>query len=248
MGMTLRRWVAVGLGVTWMGVASAGTGDAAVARFDTVANEPTDTWFRFEATTQVAGKSPRVMAFTVLNKDDKRLVDFVLPGDMKGTRVLVLSRQQMYVYLPAYNKVRRVGSHVTEQGFMGTMYSDEDMSTTKFGAVYEAEVISEGEGSVTVSLSPRAEAKTAYGKLEMDLSTQMGVPTEIRFFDAELQHVKTEVRGAYECGPGACTPGEMTMTDHRRGDASTTLKVLERKVNTGATDSVFSVRNLERGR
>lgn len=234
--------------VGWAGVALGGTGDAAVARFDNVANQPKDTWFRFEATTEAAGKAPRVMAFTVQNKGDKRLVNFDKPGDMKGTRVLVISRQQMYVYLPAYNKVRRVASHVTEQGFMGTTYSDEDMSTTRFGEVYEAEIISEAEGTVSVSLSPRGGATTAYGKLEMDLSTELGVPTEIRFFDSELQHVKTEVRGAYECGEGACTPGEMTMTDHRRGDAKTTLKVIERKVNTGVSDSNFSVRNLERGK
>jgi outer membrane lipoprotein-sorting protein len=230
------------------GAALAGTGDAAVTRFDNVANKPTDTWFSFEATTEAAGKAPRVMAFTVQNKGTKRLVNFEKPGDMKGTRVLVLSRQQMYVYLPAYNKVRRVASHVTEQGFMGTTYSDEDMSTTRFSEVYEAEILSENEGSVSVSLTPRTGASTAYGKLEMDLSKELGVPTQIRFFDSDLQHVKTEARGAYDCTGGACTPGEMAMTDHRRGDAVTTLKVLERKVNTGVSDATFSVRNLERGR
>jgi outer membrane lipoprotein-sorting protein len=247
MGTTLVRVVA-GIGLVWSGLALGGTGDAAVARFDEVVNKPTDTWFSFQATTQEAGKSPRVMAFTVQNKGSRRLVDFEQPGDMKGTRVLVLSRQQMYVYLPAYNKVRRVASHVTEQGFMGTTYSDEDMSTTRFGEVYEAELTGEAEGSLTVSLSPRAGASTAYGKLEMDLSTELGTATAIRFFDEDLQHVKTEVRSAYDCTGGACTPGQMTMTDHRRGDASTTLLVLERKVNTGVSDGVFSVRNLERGR
>ena len=30
----------------------------------------------------------------------------------------------MYVYLPAYNKIRRVASHASNQGFMGTMFSD----------------------------------------------------------------------------------------------------------------------------
>jgi hypothetical protein len=247
MGTTLVRVVA-GIGLVWSGLALGGTGDAAVARFDEVVNKPTDTWFRFRATTQEPGKSPRVMAFTVQNKGSRRLVEFEEPGDMKGTRVLVLSRQQMYVYLPAYNKVRRVASHVTEQGFMGTTYSDEDMSTTRFGEVYEAELTAETEGSLTVSLSPRSGASTAYGKLEMDLSIELGTATSIRFFDADLQHIKTEVRGAYDCGGGACTPGEMTMTDHRRADASTTLLVLERRVNTGVSDAVFSVRNLERGR
>jgi len=243
-----RTLAAVALCMVCSAVAAGATGDEAVKRFDDTANTAKDTWFLFEATTVEAGKAPRVMSFTVLNKGEHRLVDFKAPGDMKGTRVLVISRQLMYVYVPAYNKVRRVGSHVTEQGFMGTTYSDEDMSTTRFGAVYSAVQTGEGEGYVTVSLTPKPGAKTAYGKLEMDLSTKLGLPSAIRFFNADLQHIKTELRGAYDCGGGACTPGEMSMTDHRRGDAVTTLKVLDRKVNTGISDSAFSVRNLERGR
>ena len=182
--------VALVFGFTWGGQGHAASGDAAVERFDTVANKPTDTWFRFQATTEEAGKAAREMVFTVQNKGTMRLVNFEAPGDMKGTRVLVLSRQQMYVYLPAYNKVRRVASHVTEQGFMGTTYSDEDMSTTKFAEVYASETLSEDEGTISVSMTPRDGAVTAYGKLEMDLSKELGVPTSIRFFDADLQHVK----------------------------------------------------------
>jgi len=235
-------WVALG------GVAVAGSGDPLIANLDRLVNKPTDTWFRFEAATDEPGKATRTMAFNVQNKGARRLVDFEAPGDMKGTRVLVLSRQQMYVYLPAYSKVRRVASHVTEQGFMGTTFSDEDMSTTRYGEIYSAEVLMEGEGSTTVSMHPRDGARTAYSKLEMVIDTALALPTEIRFFNRDGMHVKTETRSEYDCGGGVCTPGVMTMTDHRRGDARTTLRVLERRVNTGVPDSVFSVRNLERGR
>jgi len=238
----LAIWVALG------SPAMAASGDAWISKFDNKANEAADTWFRFEATTQEPGKAARSMSFTVLNKGSKRLVNFEAPGDMKGTRVLVLSRQQMYVYLPAYNKVRRVASHVTEQGFMGTTYSDEDMSTTRFGEVYAAEILSEEDDALTVTLTPREGAKTAYSKLEMVLSRELGLPTEIRFFNAGGQHVKTETRSEYDCGAGVCTPGAMRMTDHRRNDVYTTLIVSERRVNAGVSDATFSVRNLERGR
>jgi outer membrane lipoprotein-sorting protein len=234
--------------MAWAGPSQAGTGDAAVARFDELAAKPSDTWFRFEASTQEAGRPSRTLAFTVQNKGTKRFVHFEKPSDMRGTRVLVLSRQQMYVYLPAFKKVRRVASHVTEQGFMGTTYSDEDMSTTHFGAIYESELVSQTQTHRLVTLSPRPGASTGYGKLEMDLSIELGFPSEIRFYDAEHQHIKTETRGSYDCGQGICTPGEMTMTDHRRSDARTTLTVLERRVNAGISDSAFSVRALERGR
>ena len=74
--------------------AAAADGAAHLAAVDKKANAPTDTWFKFSATTQEAGKSPRVMGFEVQNKGTKRLVKFDAPSDMKGTRVLVLSRQR----------------------------------------------------------------------------------------------------------------------------------------------------------
>ncbi len=228
--------------------AFAGSADDMLVQLDGKANAPTDTWFRFEAFTQEPGKSPREMVFTVQNKAAMRLVDFESPGDMRGTRVLVISRQQMYVYLPAYKKVRRVASHVTEQGFMGTTYSDEDMSTTRFGEVYSATLDAEDDTSATLTLTPRDAQKTHYQKLEMDIRKDLGLPSEIRYFDGQGKHIKTESRGKYDCGEGLCTPGEMTMTDLRRAGAWTRLTVTERQVNQGVPDSTFSVRSLERGR
>ena len=115
---------------SFTGTTFAASADSHIAAMDGKANAPTDTWFRFTAVTQEPGKAPREMTVEVQNQGEKRLVNFEGPSDMKGTRVLVLSRQQMWVYLPAYRKVRRVASHVKQQGFMGTTYSDEDMSTT----------------------------------------------------------------------------------------------------------------------
>ncbi|MGB0638377.1 MAG: outer membrane lipoprotein-sorting protein, partial [Myxococcota bacterium] len=110
-----RKWIAAA-GLFLSQLAYGASGDDYLTALDAKANLAKDTWFSFEALTQEPGKAPRQMLFDVQNQGEKRLVNFEAPGDMKGTRVLVLSRQQMWVYLPAYNKVRRVASHVTQQG------------------------------------------------------------------------------------------------------------------------------------
>ena len=228
--------------------AAADEGPAHLAAVDKRANAPADTWFKFAATTQESGKAPRIMSFEVQNKGTKRLVKFDAPSDMKGTRVLVLSRQQMWVYLPAYKKVRRVASHVKQQGFMGTMYSDEDMSTTHYSEAYVASTIAEDDKSITLALKPKAGAQAGYAALEMVLRRDIMLPSEIRFFNESGQHIKTETRPEYDCADDVCTPQIMKMTDHTRGGAHTTLEAQERRVNQGVSDSLFSVRNLERGR
>ena len=230
------------------GAAHATPGDEYLVEVDKRANAPADTWFDFGATTQEPGKAPREMAFEVQNKGEKRMVRFSAPSDMKGTRVLVLSRQQMWVYLPAYRKVRRVASHVKQQGFMGTTYSDEDMSTTQFGSVYTAAVASESEADVQLRLTPRAGAESGYALAEMVVRKDIMLPSEIRYFSESAQHLKTETREDYDCSQDLCTPKRMKMTDHSRGDAWTVLEATSRKVNQGVPDSTFSVRNLERGR
>jgi outer membrane lipoprotein-sorting protein len=228
--------------------AHASPGDDYLAQVDKRANAPTDTWFSFKATTQEPGKALREMAFEVQNKGEKRMVRFTAPSDMKGTRVLVLSRQQMWVYLPAYRKVRRVASHVKQQGFMGTTYSDEDMSTTQFGGVFTAAVVSESEVDVQLRLSPRAGAESGYAHAEMVVRKDIMLPSEIRYFNEAGQHLKTETRSEYDCANELCTPRKMKMTDHARGDAWTVLDAVSRRVNQGVSDSKFTVRNLERGR
>lgn len=233
---------------SFMTSALASDGAAHLAAVDQRANAPSDTWFKFSATTQEAGKAPRVMGFEVQNKGTKRLVKFDAPSDMKGTRVLVLSRQQMWVYLPAYKKVRRVASHVKQQGFMGTMYSDEDMSTTYYSEVYDATTVSEDEASIVLNLKPKAGTDSGYAALEMVLRRDIMLPSEIRFFNGAGQHIKTESRPEYDCDQDVCTPRTMKMTDHTRGDAFTVLEAQERRVNQGVSDTLFSVRNLERGR
>jgi hypothetical protein len=242
------RWLFLAVLLALPRGAWATPGDDLITAMDEIANRATDTFFRFEALTQEPGKAARTMTFSVQNKGQKRLVEFEAPGDMKGTRVLVLSRQQMYVYLPAYKKVRRVASHVTEQGFMGTTYSDEDMSTTRFGMVYSTTVLAKTEDVTKLELRARDGEKSNYLKLEIDLKNDLGLPSEIRYFNLDGQHIKTEVRDKYDCGQDICTPGEMTMTDLRRAGVWTRLSVTERRVNQGVGDATFSVRNLERGR
>ena len=56
-----------------------------------------------------------LMHFVSTVKGPKALTDFSAPADLRGTRVLVLGRTQMYIYLPAFRKIRRIASHVNQQ-------------------------------------------------------------------------------------------------------------------------------------
>ena len=238
---------ALTLSLLLAGPAAAATGPEVLATVDQNANATTDFTASVTAKTTAPGKGDKEMAFQLYTAKGKRLVAFSAPGDMKGTRVLVLSRTQMYVWLPAYNKVRRVASHVSDQGFMGTSFSDADMSTSVFSEVYEATLKSEDEATWTLELPRKAGEKSPYAKLEMTVRKDIGLPVEIKYFNDRGQHVKTETRGDYHCGQEACIPGTLTMVDHSRGELSTTLTQAVESINGGLSEDVFSQRTLQRG-
>jgi outer membrane lipoprotein-sorting protein len=213
------------------------TMDEAMARSD-------DMTFRYDVLNMEPGTEPKLMKLRVWVKDTLRLTEFEAPGDMKGTKALVQGQSKMYIYLPAYKKVRRVSSSLSSGGFMGTTLSNEDISTTEYSPYYDASLTSEDDVAWTMTLTPKADAKVGYSKLEIKMAKEFEVPLEIKYFNNKGAHTKTETREGTSCEGKVCTAEVMTMVDHTRGDASTSLTRMEWEVNTGLDDSLFTTRTL----
>jgi outer membrane lipoprotein-sorting protein len=223
-------------------------GAAVLAKLDARINGAKDLDLTFEILNQVPGKADRIMRMHVRGRGQKRFTHFLAPGDLKGTKVLSLSPGEMWIYLPAYQKVRRITSHTTAQGFMGTTLSQDDMAVTRYSSVYDpASCRLEGDHQV-LRITPREGSKVSYGAVEFDLTLDKTLPVEIRYFSPTGKHVKTEKRSAYECRGEYCNPNTITMTDHTRGDAMTTLETESWKKDSGISDRIFTRRQLQRAR
>lgn len=221
-------------------------GNTLLGKVDEALNRSDDMTFEYEVVNAEPGGEPKAMTLAVVVKDELRMTEFLAPGDMKGTKALVQGQDKMYIYLPAYNKVRRVSSSLTEGGFMGTTFANEDISTTHYAPYFDAKLLSETDAAGTLELTPKAGVATAYSKLELTFDKKMLLPTQIKYFNKNGKHAKTETRAAFSCEGAVCNAGEMTMVDHTRGDASTSLLRTKWQVNTGVGEDLFSVRNLQK--
>ena len=217
-------------------------GDAVLAKMDAAMNKHKTLMFDYEIVNKEANKDEKTMAMSVKLKGEKRFTEFSAPGDMKGTKVLILSPTQMWVYLPAFGKVRRIASHTKDQGFLGLTFSQDDMATTAYSPIYSAAVASEDAAAWKLTLTPKG-ADAPYAKIEVTVLKDKVVPSELRYFNAEGKNVKTEVRTGYSCEGDVCTPGELKMTDNVKNQW-TKLTAKSRKVNVEISDDVFSQRNL----
>jgi outer membrane lipoprotein-sorting protein len=213
-------------------------GDKAVAAMDAVMNKARTLIFDYDIVNKESGKDERTLAMTVKLKGEKRYTEFSAPADMKGTKVLILSPTQMYVYLPAFGKVRRIASHTKDQGFLGLSFSQDDMATTAYGLLYTGTVSGDG-----ITLTPKPGVETPYAKIEVSINKDHGTIAQLKYFNGDGNNVKTETRTNYSCDGDVCTPGELKMVDNVKGNW-TKLVAKSRKVNEEISDDVFSQRNL----
>lgn len=230
------------------GLAEAKTGDELLSALDEAMNRAEDQFFAYDVVDQAPGKDERVLAMEVSMKGDKRLTRFMAPADIKGTKVLIVSQTQMYIYLPAYKKVRRIASHVTSQGFMGTVYSSDDMALSTFADKYTGKMLEDGEKTWTVEAVAKKGGDAPYPKLRITVDKKLVLPTELQYFSDDDKHLKTETRDDYGCEGTVCTARVHKMVDHSSNGHWTKLVRREWKVNGGIKDRVFTKRALARGR
>lgn len=229
--------------------AVAGDATEVLAKMDRAMSSSEDLYLRYDVVNQEPGKKePRNMAFTTKVKGEMSLTEFEAPADLKGTRVLVMSRSQMYVYLPAYRKVRRIASHVTQQGFMGTTYSHDDMSSAPLGQVYQAvKLLAESDTEWQLELAPKPETVAPYPKAVLTIDKKMKQPTTLKYFNDKGVNIKTETRSEFSCEGEVCVPGILRMEDHTRNGAWTEMRRTEYTINPGFSVDVFTTRYLQRG-
>ncbi len=246
--MNNRKWVA-GCAMLWVVPGFAATGPEILQKTDHAMNAFKDGTFESKLLVkQPSGESREYNFITYQKSPDKRMVRFVSPGDVKGMGVLLEDKETMYVYLPGFQKVRRMGTHVKNQSFMGSDISFEDMSTLNFSDSYEAKLSSEDTIGFQLDLTARAGKDPEFPHLKMWIDKTSFHPSKIESYDAAGKKLKTQTRLDYKkVDAEHFTPGRIIYVDHRRNDHSSEIIFSSSKFDSGLSDELFSVRSLMRG-
>jgi len=230
--------------------ARADSGADVLAKVDTAMNNFTDGEFESKLFIREPGGAAREIDFTTYQKvPDKRLVRFSSPGDVKGMGVLIENKDTMYVFLPGFQKVRRMGTHVQTQTFMGSDFSTSDMSQTVFSPSYEASVEKEDDKTVTLDMKAKPGVTTEFPNMKMVVDKTMSAPLKMEYFDAGGKKLKTQLRDGYKKDESRdyYSPGRVVVIDHRRNDHTSEIHFTSFKLNSNLPDDLFSQRSLIRG-
>lgn len=177
----------------------------------------------------------------------KKLFVFRSPADVKGVGFLVLSDNELHLYLPAFKKIRRIASHVKNEPFMGTDFSYNDLAKSEFTKNYNAKTKEKKENQYVLELIPKPESDVNYSKLIMFVNKKVFLPDSIKFFDKGGNLFKIMRNRKFSQIKSYWVIGEVEM-ENVKDKHKTIMKTIKEEIDTGLSENIFTKRNLKRAK
>jgi outer membrane lipoprotein-sorting protein len=217
-----------------------------VEKMDRVINAPKDQDFTVKLILIEKNGDTRERIMSMKQKgSDKRYVKFLSPADQRGIAFLSLPNDVMYIYLPAYAKVRRIASHVKNTSFAGTDFTYEDMEAINFSQKYDAQLLRKEDNSYVVQLTPKAGIRSDYSKLIIWIRTDIFFPIKIEMYDRGGKLYKVMTRSDIEKVDGYWVAKTSEMKNLKAGKSSKMI-MQDIKFDSGLSDSIFTKQYLSR--
>lgn len=120
---------------------------------------------------------------------DQSLLLFLLPSDVKGTKLLTWGKLEdeddQWVYLPSYGRVKRISSRLKTGSFMGSEFSYEDLggrNVEKFDHKFLREENFEGRKVWVLEQKPK-DKYSGYSKQVVWMDQEYKSPLKVEYYD-----------------------------------------------------------------
>lgn len=185
---------------------------------------------------------------------EKRLIRFVEPADVRGTSMLIFDNKsqadEMWIYLPALKKTRRIVSSDKGKSFMSSEFSNADMSSPTMSDFINRHLQKSGEDNLWIIESVPADNDKAdeygYSKKISYISADKFIVRKMEFYDFDNKLFKEiEIKNVQPGSDGRYLVSNMTSRNISNGRSSE-LKFGNIKMDAVIDDSVFTLQNLEK--
>jgi hypothetical protein len=185
---------------------------------------------------------------------EKRMIKFIQPPDVKGTSLLIKDNKdipdEMWIYLPALKKTRRIVSSENGKSFMNSEFSNSDMSSPSLSDFTYKHLNGSGENKewIIESTPINSEKADEYGyskKISYYNSDNWQIKS-MEYYNFDNQVFKIiSIKSTLSMEEGKYIIKDMTVKNLITGRSS---EITMDKIVTNAKidDSVFSLQNLER--
>jgi hypothetical protein len=183
--------------------------------------------------------------------DDKQIMWFLEPADVKGSSFLRISHDDqdddMWLYLPAFGKVKRIASHAKKGSFMGTDFTFEDLGERKLKE-YRYTLLKEEEFNAqacwVIESLPQKGVNTDYAKIVSWIWKDDFFAVKEEFYDRAGVLMKVKTVELTELKPYWVIK-QMTMED-LKAIHKTEMIFDQIQVDTGLDEKIFDTNSLKR--
>lgn len=189
--------------------------------------------------------------------DNMRLVRFLSPADVKGTATLLIEHaaadDDMWIYLPALGKVRRLSASNKKDSFVGTDFSYGDVIGYKVEEWVHKLVTEESmDGAAcyvieSVPASDTVRQNSGYSKRLSWIRKDNFVAARTEFWDLANQRLKTIVsRDIRQVGSNGRWQPMFAQADNLQTGYRTTIEFEKFQADQNVAESLFAPRELEK--
>ncbi|MBE3584389.1 MAG: outer membrane lipoprotein-sorting protein [Limnochordaceae bacterium] len=191
-----------------------------------------------------------------LESDDgttRQLLEYLDPPDVRGTKILSINEPgkaaQIWLYLPAVGRERRIAGSAMQDQFMGTDFTyDEISGGTTYKEDYTAERLADatvdGREAYVLRLTPKSPDKK-YSYVQMWVWKETYLPLRIDFFDQSRRLEKQLLTADFrQDAQGKVLPYRITMASVKAG-TRTLVQLLSMRTGD-VPEEYFTLRYLRR--
>jgi len=205
------------------------------------------------------GGSTRNRTISMMTKSyadglEKRFIRFIEPADVRGTSMLVFDNKnttdEMWIYLPALKKTRRIVTSEKGKSFMSSEFSNADMSSPSVADFTHKHLEKSGTNNqwIIESIPVNEDKADEYGYAKkisyISIDKDQVVKMEFYNFDKELFKV-IEIKSIFPLSDGKYMVKDMVANNLNTNRKS---EILFTNIKEGVKidDSNFTIQNLER--
>jgi len=185
---------------------------------------------------------------------EKRFIRFIEPADVRGTSMLVFDNKnqadEMWIYLPALKKTRRIVSSEKGKSFMSSEFTNADMSSPALSDFENRHLANSGSGNQWIIESiPKSEEiadQYGYSRKVSYIDKDKFQVQKMEFYNFDNELFKTiEIKSVYPFQDGKYMIKNMVASNQITDRKSEIMfTAINEKVKV--EDSFFSLQNLER--
>jgi hypothetical protein len=188
--------------------------------------------------------------------DSKFLVRFSAPADIKGTGFLQIEQSEgdddLWIYLPALKKSRRLVANNKKDSFVGSDFSYGDISLPKVDLYRHTLLRSEKLGDTecyvieSAPANDTVKANSGYSRKITWVRRDNFLEAKVEYYDLGDRLLKTQqIERGQEIEPGRWLAARREMLNHRTGHR-TVIDIENLDVHPELADDVFTTRHIER--